>query len=141
MRFFKKKKVEKNIATSRVLPEADLSDFVPPVDPSVNNIKNKDVDILKNLQTEFIKSGVLEEKKEEFEQDIQKIDELLDIMRDANEHAKSEKDFNKNFYDEDVDQFFDNDEDLQNRKDFDNPVLDGVDDFGNQVYDDYREKG
>lgn len=141
MRFFKKKKVEKTVATSRVLPEADLSDFVPPVDPAVNSIKNKDVDILKNLQTEFIKSGVLEEKKEEFEQDIQKIDELLDIMRDANEHAKSEKDFNKNFYDEDVDQFFDNDEDLQNRKDFDNPVLDGVDDFGNQVYDDYREKG
>lgn len=138
--FFKKKKQAEKKSDSRTLPKADISDFVPPVDPAVERINNSDADVLKSLQSELVKSGVVDDNTDKVDHGTQKIDELLNIMKDANDNAKSEKDFNSEFYDADVDLYFDNDEELRSRSDFDNPVLDGVDDYGNQVYDDSRNK-
>lgn len=138
--FFKKKKTQKKESASRVLPEADISDFVPPVDPAVDSIKNNDVSMLKNLQSELIKSGVIAEEREALETDIQGLNEVLDIMRDANENAKTEKDFNTEYYNEETNNFFETDEELQLRQDYENQLLDGFDDFGNKVYDDDTNK-
>lgn len=137
--FWIRKKVNvKPVKTSRVLDINSDDSFVPPkIVKNNTELKKTDFDMVKDIQQQFVKAGVIDDSIKFFD-DIQSVEEINEIMADANDGAKNEKDFHSQFYDEDAITFLDEYE--QNLdEDFDNPVLDGLDDYGRRFFEDMRE--
>lgn len=133
----KNRKNKSQKESSRIIPVADMTSFVSPIlTEEHKGITASDRQIIESLKEQLTRSGVIDKKEETFADDDQSIDDLLSIMSEANDVAKSEKDFNSTYYDEKADRFLD--KTGTEVEDFDNPALDGVDDYGNQVYDDSR---
>lgn len=121
----------------RVLPKADISDFVAPEIIKSKSYSEKDFSLIKKIQGELVNKGVISNDDGLNENNAQSLNEILSFMSEANEGAQSEQDYNPEYYNEELITELEQ-QGLINREDFENPALDGVDDFGEQVYDDMR---
>lgn len=122
----------------RSLPKADITGFTPPEIIKSPRYSRDDLSLIRNIQNELVDSGVITSDIAMSEDTEQTLEELIAVLREANESAKSERDFNPDFYDENITEELEEQE-RELVEDFDNPALDGVDDYGNKVYDDMRE--
>jgi hypothetical protein len=133
MRIKKKSSTE---PVSRVIPEADVRNFNTPDLAKVKPLHNSDISLLKSLSTELRVTGVID--REATVTESQTLLELNSIFSEAAEHQKYEKDINPAYFDAEADAFLE-DRQLTEGDLFDNPSLDGVDDYGTQVYDRFVE--
>lgn len=136
-------RITKNSGVIRRIPEARLDDdFTPPRLIHSSPFPTEDVTLIRSLQGQLVNSGVITSDVAMSEDTEQTLEDLISVLREANSHAKSERDFNPEFYDKSAEQVLD-DED-ENRElsgqDFENEILDGLDDYGNKVYDDGQEQ-
>lgn len=88
-----------------------------------------DISIIQALRNKLEESGVLEKDPEKITPD----DLSTVLFSEATDVAKSEKELNSNFYRPEVEELV---SELERSigDEFDNPSLDGVDDYGAQVY-------
>lgn len=121
---------------NRVIPEADVRNFKAPDLAGIKPLHNSDVSLLKSLSSELKVTGVID--REEIVAEAQTLVELNSIFSEAAEHQKYEKDINPSYFDAEADAFLE-DRQLTEGDLFDNPSLDGVDDYGTQVYDRFVE--
>jgi hypothetical protein len=121
---------------SRVIPEADVRNFSTPNLAKIKPLHDSDITLLRSLQTELQVTGVID--REATVTESQTLIELNSIFSEAAEHQKYEKDINPSFFDAEADAFLE-DRQLTEGDLFDNPSLDGVDDYGTQVYDRFVE--
>lgn len=121
----------------RTLPKADISDFVAPEIIKSKSYSEKDFSLIKKIQGELVNKGVISNDDGLNENNTQSLNEILGFMSEANEGAQSEQDYNPEYYNEKLIAELEQ-QGLMVREDFENPALDGVDDFGEQVYDDMR---
>lgn len=133
MRFKKKSPAA---PVSRVIPEADVRNFNAPDLVNIKPLHNSDINLLRSLTTELRVTGVID--REATVTESQTLIELNSIFSEAKEHQKYEKDINPAFFDAEADAFLE-DRQLTEGDLFDNPSLDGVDDYGTQVYDRFVE--
>lgn len=137
--FFRKKK-EDSPPVSRVIPRGDVSSFVPPAMTHVQQYSESDIKLIESLRGELTRSGVIsteilgtDKTGIDSTASEQSIDNIVSIVEEANNGALYEKDFNNEFYDPDIERQMD-EQQLTSAGDI-NPLLDGLDDYGNQVYD------
>lgn len=121
---------------SRVIPEADVRNFSAPDLVTIKPLHNSDINLLRSLSTELRVTGVID--REATVTESQTLMQLNSIFSEAKEHQKYEKDINPAFFDAEADAFLE-DRQLTEGDLFDNPSLDGVDDYGTQVYDRFVE--
>lgn len=131
------RKKNRERATDRKIPEADLGDFETPDIAKVRVLQNSDVELVMSLTNELRVTGVIDRNGVEI-RDRQTLQELGAIFSEAELHQKYEKDINPEFYDEATDAILE-DRQVTEGDLFDNPSLDGIDDYGSQVYDRYIE--
>lgn len=130
-----KKQVQKE-PVSRIIPEADVRDFNSPDLANIKPLHKSDIALLRSLSAELRVTGVID--REETVIEGQTLVELSSIFAEAKEHQKYEKDINPAYYDAEADAFLE-DRQLTEGDLFDNPSLDGIDDYGTQVYDRFVE--
>lgn len=99
------------------------------------NLNDHDAHTISNLTQELRSTGALERAVEE--RDVQSLEELRDLVSSAVALAKSEKDLNPDGYDEELELSLGGD--LDDNEDWQNPMLDGSDDYGQQLYEDSRK--
>jgi hypothetical protein len=133
MRIKKKSPAE---PVSRVIPEADVRNFHTPDLAGIKPLHNSDRTLLRSLSTELRVTGVID--REATVTETQTLVELNSIFSEAAEHQKYEKDINPAFYDAEANAFLE-DRQFTEGDLFDNPSLDGIDDYGTQVYDRFVE--
>lgn len=133
MRIRKKSPAE---PVSRIIPEADVRHFNTPDLGGVKPLHDSDISLLRSLSTELQVTGLID--REATVTESQTLLELNNIFTEAEEHQKYEKDINPDFFDAETNALL---EDLQMSEGdfFDNPSLDGIDDYGIQVYDRFVE--
>lgn len=122
---------------SRRIPEADLRGFKPPEIVKAQTLQKSDVTMLQVLSRELKVTGVIDRDPEK-QKDRQTLHDLGDIFSEAESHQKYEKDINPAFYDAEADAILE-DRQVTEGDLFENPSLDGVDDYGSQVYDRFVE--
>lgn len=133
MAFWNKQKKE-SLTDGRKFKQADLSDFIPPVFVAEREIRASDEELIERLKQNFTEAGVVGVEESTEEIDSQSIDELVEILHEANEGALNEKDFHTTKqFDEKLHQDLDHYE--HDFKGGDNFLLDGMDDYGNQIYE------
>lgn len=132
---FKPKRREESLP-GRIIPEADISDFQPPALIKPEHLKGSDIKAISHLYEEFSSTGVIE--RQVSERNSQSLEELNAIVQEAAANAKYERDLNPEYYDRELDESLSGD--LSAEDDWDNPILDGIDDYGNRIYDDYSRK-
>lgn len=93
---------EKERKKPRYLPAADITGFNPPkILPPPEKYSSSDLGLISNIQGELLSSGVISEDSSTMSEDSeQSLDDLIEILKKANDGARSEKDFNSEFYDE-----------------------------------------
>lgn len=133
MGFWSKKKRE-SLTDGRKLKDADLSGFVSPIFVTEREIKPSDEKLIQQLKNSFEEAGVINDEPEIVEEDPQSIEEVIEIIQEANANALNEKDFHETKkFDEKLHDELDNYE--HDFKGGDNFLLDGMDDYGNQIYE------
>lgn len=95
------------------------------------NLDEADATAISKLTKELRGSGALDRAVEE--RDVQSLEELRDLVSNAVVLAKSEKDYSPEHYDEELELSLGGD--LDSSVDWENPMLDGVDDYGRQMYE------
>lgn len=121
---------------NRSLPKADISNFVPPEIIKRKKCSAEDFSLIISIKNELVDNGVISSEIFMSDVDNQTIDDLVSMFSEANAGAVSERDYNPEFYS----QFATDELEEQERVleyDFENPALDGVDDYGNNMYDEY----
>jgi hypothetical protein len=121
---------------SRIIPEADVRGFETPDLVNIKPLHKSDIKLLRSLSSELRVTGVID--REETVRQGQTLVELSSIFSEAEKHQKYEKDINPSYFDAETDAFLE-DRQLTEGDLFDNPSLDGVDDYGTQVYDRFVE--
>lgn len=116
------------------LPENVVVDY--PGIPNIRQMHSNDIDAIRRLTTELVDAGVLERDVDE--KQVQSIDELNVLVKAATDLAKSEEELNPDFYDADLEAELGGD--LSAEDDWANPDLDGLDDYGNKVYEEIYDK-
>lgn len=99
------------------------------------NLTEPDAVTIANLTSELRSTGALERAVEE--RDVQSLEELHSLVSDAVALAKSERELNPDVYDEELELSLGSD--LAMEEDWDNPMLDGMDDYGHQMYEASRK--
>lgn len=136
--------------------KSNIDDFHPPQLLHTDNLQTKDIKIIKNLYNDFIQTGTINVKDDDYNNitvssvenfddvddnlpviDKNNIDDFMNMLDKANSMAKSEKDFNNEFYNEEADSFLDNED--NNFIDQSDDLFNGLDDYGNKVYNDSRD--
>lgn len=130
----KKQAIAKPI--SRIIPEADVRNFDAPDLACIKPLHKSDVSLLRSLTIELRVTGVIDRTATVTES--QTLIQLSSIFSEAEEHQKYEKDINPAFFDAEADAFLE-DRQLTEGDLFENPSFDGIDDYGNQVYDRFVE--
>lgn len=133
MRFKKQAAAE---PVSRIIPEADVRNFDTPDLACIKPLHKSDITLLRSLSSELRVTGVID--REATVTGGQTLLELNSIFSEAQEHQKYEKDINPAFFDAEADAFLE-DRQLTEGDLFENPSFDGIDDYGNQVYDRFVE--
>lgn len=113
-----------------VIEDVDTRPFV-----HFKNLTPPDVSAISRLTAELQSTGALERAVED--RDVQSLEELRDLVSDAVALAKSEKELNPAVYDEELELSLGGD--LDSDADWENPVLDGVDDYGRQMYENSKK--
>lgn len=121
---------------SRIIPEADVRNFNSPDLVNIKPLHTSDITLLRSLSSELQVTGVID--REATVAETQTLVELNSIFSEAEEHQKYEKDINPAYFDAEANAFLE-DRQLTEGDLFDNPSLDGVDDYGTQVYDRFVE--
>lgn len=129
------RKKDKPVVVDRVIPQADLSNFKTPDIAKVKTLPKSDMDLVKSLSEELRVTGVIDRESDE-PATRQTLQELGEIFTEAESHQKYEKDINPHQYDEESNAILEEREYTEGDL-FDNPSLDGIDDYGTQVYDRY----
>lgn len=88
-----------------------------------------DISMIQALRDKLEESGIIEKDAEKITPD----DESTVLFSEATDGAKSEKELNSNFYRPEVEELV-SERERWLGDEFDNPSLDGVDDYGTQVY-------
>lgn len=101
----------------------------------VKKLGKEDLDALATLVCKLKESGVLERDVED--KDPQSFEDIDEILIEAKKLAKSEKELNPDHYDPEAEAAL-GEGDLSEKEDWSNPSLDGVDDYGRQIYEDSR---
>lgn len=126
-----RKKREIAMPSSRVIPNADIGAYTPPHLIPTTHLTASDRATVEKIRGEFIECGVID--RDSTERSSQSVDEINAIMDEAARNAKYERELNPEYYDEEMDASLEGD--LSMEDDWDNPILDGVDDYGNQVHE------
>lgn len=129
------RKKDKPQPVDRVIPQADLSNFESPDIAKIRTLPKSDMDLVKSLSDQLKVTGVIDREAEE-PATRQTLHELGEIFTEAEAHQKYEKDINPHQYDEKANAILEDREYTEGDL-FDNPSLDGIDDYGTQVYDRY----
>lgn len=133
MGFWNRKKNE-GLTDGRKFKQADLSGFVPPVFVAERKIKPSDEKLIEKIKASFEEAGVIETPSDAVEVEEQSLDEIMEIIQEANANALNEKDFHPTKkFDEKLHRELDVYE--QTYEDEGNFLLDGMDDYGNQIYE------
>ena len=129
------KREKENLTDGRKIKQADISGFVPPVFVTEREIKTSDVELIEKLKASFEDAGVIGVEEELVEENEQSIEEIVEIIQEANENALNEKDFHPTKkFDERLHQELDSYE-HSSYEDGGNFLLDGMDDYGNEIYE------
>lgn len=113
----------------RSLPLPSLQGFRVPRMATTPPLREGDKALLERLTQELRSSGVIDRPVAPPPE--QSRQELSSIIEEASVLAKSERELNPHFYDEDLTKALEDQVD----KDWDNPSLDGIDDYGVQFYE------
>lgn len=119
----------------RKIPQADLKDFEAPEIVKVQQIKNSDMVMIRSLSKELKVTGVIDRESARVNPDQTLID-IVELFSEAEEHQTYEKHITPELYSKETDEFLENREITEGDL-FDNPSLDGIDDYGSQVYDEF----
>lgn len=103
-------------------------EFVPPDLIKYTPLSNQDREIVSDLAFRLTKDGVIGEKIETMEAS----GSINEILSEAAAGARYEKDFNSAFYSPEVEAELQELEKVSET--WNNPSLDGVDDYGRQIY-------
>lgn len=136
-------RITRNSGVIRRIPEARPDDdFTPPRLIHSSPFPTEDVTLIRSLQGQLVNSGVITSDVAMSEDTEQTLEDLISVLREANSHAKSERDFNPEFYDKSAERALDDEDESRelSGQDFENEILDGLDDYGNRVYDDGQKQ-
>lgn len=112
----------------RRIPTADLSGFQAPEIIKVQKLKESDMEMIKSLSDELKITGVIDRDATYMSVD-QTLFQVNEMFSEAEEHQTYEKEITPDRYDPDTESFLENRE-LTEGDLFDNPSLDGIDDYG-----------
>ena len=79
------KREKENLTDGRKIKQADISGFVPPVFVTEREIKTSDVELIEKLKASFEDAGVIGVEEELVEENEQSIEEIVEIIQEANE--------------------------------------------------------
>lgn len=116
--------------SKRTIPVNKDENFEPPSLIPRSGLVFNDYFLVKELRKELVRNGVISDNTS-FDTDERNkgIEGLAAIIDEANKGAKSEKDFCPETYDQDV---IDEVERIDEEQEvWENPILDGIDDYGN----------
>lgn len=116
------------------LPKGDVADFVPPEIIKYNKYHNDDLALILQLESQLISSGVVSDETAELDVTDYTEEAVTFMFDEANKNAVHERDYNPEFYDNDSDNELENAA-LNMVDDFENPLLDEVDDEDAIMYD------
>lgn len=117
----------------RRLPAADLSGFQAPEIIKIQKLKESDMAMIKSLSEELQITGVIDREVTTMSVD-QTLFHVNEMFTEAEEHQTYEKEITPERYDPNTESFLENRE-LTEGDLFDNPSLDGIDDYGKRIYD------
>lgn len=115
---------------NRVIPIPTYDPVDTSMFPRGGTLGKSDFTALQNIANEFVETGVLERPAPKHTP--QSVAELDAMVKEAIALSKSEKELNPDGYDADAEAELG--EDLDSASDWVNPSLDGIDDYGRQVY-------
>lgn len=131
-----------HITDDRMIKVPATNDFEAPDILKHKPLSETDKSMIDSLTNSLLKSGAIsdddngyEAYDQSHEQSLEEIDELIE---EANSVAQYEKDFNNEYYDEEAETYLD--EIAKRTGAIENELLDGKDDFGEQVFDDARDR-
>ena len=113
-------------------------DFEAPDLVKHHPLANADVQLLKSISKDLSHTGVTERK--DSREPVAVLEEVTEIFSDALSYAKYEKDLNSDFYRPEVEALVQARE-AREGDSFSNPSLDGIDDYGRQMYEAAPEEG
>lgn len=108
-----------------------ITKFTPPNLIHYQPIKDNDKKMIKDLSKILIHQGVIS-KEEDIEAMVAE-SSFKELLREAVANAKYEKELNPEQYDPEVERLVAQEGDFH--EDWENPSLDGIDDYGNQIYE------
>lgn len=134
MAFWNRRRKEDKLTDGRRFKQADLSEFVLPVFVSEKELTDSDEKLINKILQNFTETGVIDNDGPIEEVNQQSIDELVGLIQVANEGALNEKDFHES---KEFDEQLHHDLDVyeQTIQVGENFLLDGMDDYGNQIYE------
>lgn len=99
--------------------------------PKYRPLNSDDAQVLESLSKSFHQLGVIRDGEEELESDTP----FKDIFDKARRDGKSERELNPGFYSAEAERLARMREEEMEDDFFDNPSLDGIDDYGRQMYE------
>ena len=97
-----RRKSKQTKPVDRTLPKADMSNFVPPEIVKSTRRSREDLALIRTIQHELVDSGAISSEVAMSDGATQSLEELISILKEANEAAQSERDFNPEYYDESI---------------------------------------